>query len=298
MSLFDSARFRLSVSQLAGLPEGDVPEIAFAGRSNAGKSTTINVLTRQGRLAFASKTPGRTQLINFFDLSEKDEHGHRQCVASLVDLPGYGFAKAAEGTRKTWSELIGGYLASRDTLTGIVVVMDARRPLMPTDEWVIDFLNTRPVKMHWLLNKCDQLNNQAKKETLYKVKARAAELDTSRRARCLNKIFKRTFQMHVLGHYPQKRMRRMRHDEFSRRLMRENTLTASDLILPVFVMEGEGRRQAVPTMPGVERMTPDELCKVAQEMVDLGIPMIALFPAIEDHLKTPDGREAANPGQS
>ena len=87
--------------------------------------------------------------------------------------------------------------------------------------------------------------------------------------------------MHVLGHYPQKRMRRMRHDEFSRRLMRENTLTASDLILPVFVMEGEGRRQAVPTMPGVERMT--------------GIPMIALFPAIEDHLKTPDGREAANP---
>ena len=90
-------------------------------------------------------------------------------------------------------------------------------------------------------------------------------------------------------------MRRMRHDEFSRRLMRENTLTASDLILPVFVMEGEGRRQAVPTMPGVERMTPDELCKVAQEMVDLGIPMIALFPAIEDHLKTPDGREAANP---
>ena len=101
--------------------------------------------------------------------------------------------------------------------------------------------------------------------------------------------------MHVLGHYPQKRMRRMRHDEFSRRLMRENTLTASDLILPVFVMEGEGRRQAVPTMPGVERMTPDELCKVAQEMVDLGIPMIALFPAIEDHLKTPDGREAANP---
>lgn len=176
MSLFDSARFRLSVSQLQGLPVGDVPEIAFAGRSNAGKSTTINVLTRQGRLAFASKTPGRTQLINFFDLSEKDEHGHRQRVASLVDLPGYGFAKAAEGTRKTWSELIGGYLASRDTLTGIVVVMDARRPFMPTDEWVIDFLNTRPVRMHFLLNKSDQLNNQAKKETLYKVRARATEI--------------------------------------------------------------------------------------------------------------------------
>ena len=153
MSLFDSARFRLSVSQLQGLPPGDVPEIAFAGRSNAGKSTTINVLTRQGRLAFASKTPGRTQLINFFDLFQKNELGHRDRVASLVDLPGYGFAKAAEGTRKTWSELIGGYLAQRDTLTGIVVVMDARRPFMPTDEWVIDFLNTRPVKMHFSLIK-------------------------------------------------------------------------------------------------------------------------------------------------
>ena len=176
MSLFDSARFRMSVSQLQGLPPGDVPEIAFAGRSNAGKSTTINVLTRQGRLAFASKTPGRTQLINFFDLSEKDEHGHRQHVASLVDLPGYGFAKAAEQTRKSWSDLIGGYLAQRDTLTGIVIVMDARRPFMPTDEWVIDFLNTRPVRLHFLLNKCDQLNNQAKKETLLKARARAAEI--------------------------------------------------------------------------------------------------------------------------
>jgi GTP-binding protein len=176
LSLFDSARFRLSVSRLDGLPPADVPEIAFAGRSNAGKSTTINVLTRQGRLAFASKTPGRTQLINFFDLSEKNAIGHRERVASLVDLPGYGFAKAAEGTRKTWSELIGGYLAERDTLTGIVVVMDSRRPFMPTDEWVIDFLNTRPVRLHLLLNKCDQLNNQQKKETLLKVKARAAEM--------------------------------------------------------------------------------------------------------------------------
>ena len=155
LSLFDSARFRLSVSQLDGLPAISVPEIAFVGRSNAGKSTTINVLTRQGRLAFASKTPGRTQLINFFSLSKKNENGQREHVADLVDLPGYGFAKAAESTRKTWSALIGGYLAHRDTLTGIVVVMDARRPFMPTDEWVIDFMNTRPVRLHFLLNKAD-----------------------------------------------------------------------------------------------------------------------------------------------
>ena len=176
MSLFDSARFRLSVSQLDGLPAISVPEIAFVGRSNAGKSTTINVLTRQGRLAFASKTPGRTQLINFFSLSKKNENGQREHVADLVDLPGYGFAKAAESTRKTWSALIGGYLAHRGTLTGIVVVMDARRPFMPTDEWVIDFMNTRPVRLHFLLNKADQLNNQGKINALRQAQRRASEI--------------------------------------------------------------------------------------------------------------------------
>ena len=176
MSLFDSVRFRLSVSQLDGLPAISVPEIAFVGRSNAGKSTTINVLTRQGRLAFASKTPGRTQLINFFSLSKKNENGQREHVADLVDLPGYGFAKAAESTRKTWSALIGGYLAHRDTLTGIVVVMDARRPFMPTDEWVIDFMNTRPVRLHFLLNKADQLNNQGKINALRQAQRRASEI--------------------------------------------------------------------------------------------------------------------------
>ena len=153
-----------------------VPEIAFAGRSNAGKSTTINVLTRQGRLAFASKTPGRTQLINFFSLTQKNEEGGRDHIADLVDLPGYGFAKAAEATRKTWSDLIGGYLAIRENLTGIVVVMDARRPFMPTDEWLIQFLSTRPVRMHFLLNKADQLNNQGKKDVLRLAQARAKQM--------------------------------------------------------------------------------------------------------------------------
>lgn len=176
LSLFDSARFRLSVSQLQGLPEASVPEIAFVGRSNAGKSTTINVLTRRGRLAFASKTPGRTQLINFFSLTQKNAQGHREHIADIVDLPGYGFAKAAEQTRKTWSALIGGYLSSRETLTGVVVVMDARRPFMPTDEWVIDFMGTRPVRLHFLLNKADQLNNQGKINALRLAKARAKQL--------------------------------------------------------------------------------------------------------------------------
>ena len=100
--------------------------------------------------------------------------------------------------------------------------------------------------------------------------------------------------MQTLGQYPMVRMRRMRHDDFSRRLMRENIVTVNDLILPVFVQEGERTRSPIPTMPGVCRYTIDELLDVCGEMVDLGIPMVALFPHIEDNLKTPDGIEAAN----
>lgn len=174
MSIFDSARFQISAAKLSGLPPEGQPEIAFAGRSNAGKSTTINVLTRQTRLAFWSKTPGRTQLVNFFSLSRKRPEGGRETVAHLVDLPGYGFAKTNETVRKSWSELVGGYIAERQSLVGLVVVMDARRPFMPTDEWLIDFMRARPeVKMHWLLNKADQLKTMQKRETLRMAQKRA-----------------------------------------------------------------------------------------------------------------------------
>lgn len=101
--------------------------------------------------------------------------------------------------------------------------------------------------------------------------------------------------MQTLGQFPQVRMRRMRHDDFSRRLMRENVLTVNDLILPVFVKEGKGDREPIPTMPGVVRYTLDELLKVCGQCVDLGIPMVALFPAIDPSLKAPDGSEATNP---
>ncbi|MDD7426877.1 MAG: porphobilinogen synthase [Sutterella sp.] len=101
--------------------------------------------------------------------------------------------------------------------------------------------------------------------------------------------------MQTLGQFPQVRMRRMRHDDFSRRLMRENVLTVNDLILPVFVKEGKGDREPIPTMSGVVRYTLDELLKVCGECVELGIPMVALFPAIDPSLKTPDGSEATNP---
>lgn len=101
--------------------------------------------------------------------------------------------------------------------------------------------------------------------------------------------------MQIQGKFPSVRMRRMRRDDFSRRLMRENKLSVDDLIYPVFVTEGTNVRIPVPSMPGVERLSLDLLMKVAEECVELGIPVIALFPSIEDHLKTPDGHEAANP---
>ena len=114
MRLFDSARFVTSAAKLGQLPPPGLPEIAFAGRSNAGKSTTINVLTRQGQLAFASKTPGRTQLINFFRLTQKEDD-----VGFLVDLPGYGYSKASPDTRAQWADLIGGYLDSAPRLSAL-----------------------------------------------------------------------------------------------------------------------------------------------------------------------------------
>lgn len=174
MQLFRSARFVMSVASLADLPPPSLPEIAFAGRSNAGKSTAINVLTDQKRLAFASKTPGRTQLLNFFELSERD---HDQVVPRgvLVDLPGYGFAKAPQEQRAQWDALVGGYVSQRQTLVGIVIVMDARRPVMPGDEALIDFVGSATL-LHFLLTKSDQLNNSEKKAALATAQQRAARI--------------------------------------------------------------------------------------------------------------------------
>ncbi|HBC70175.1 MAG TPA: YihA family ribosome biogenesis GTP-binding protein [Sutterella sp.] len=178
MTIFESARFFTSAAKLTDLPGAGIPEIAFAGRSNAGKSTTINVLTRQGRLAFASKTPGRTQLINFFKLTRKlPERSEREDIAFLVDLPGYGYAKSAPDVRASWSELVGGYVATRPNLTGVVIVMDARRPFMPADEWVLDFFRSQPhIRQHWLLNKADQIKTAEKAAVLRLVKQRAAQM--------------------------------------------------------------------------------------------------------------------------
>ncbi len=180
MPRFESARFTISVAELAQLnhaPLAMVPEVAFAGRSNAGKSTVINVLTAQRQLAHASKTPGRTQLLNFFAIEERDASGAVQLAAYLVDLPGYGYARIGEDTRARWDELVGGYLATRRLLSGVVLVMDARRPLTDADEhllaWLANRTDSTSLRVHLLLNKADQIGRAERARTLARVEERA-----------------------------------------------------------------------------------------------------------------------------
>lgn len=183
MIVLDSARFAISVADLTQLnraPLAMVPEVAFAGRSNAGKSTVINVLAGRRQLAHASKTPGRTQLLNFFELSVREVAGTARIVGYLVDLPGYGFAKVDARTRLQWDELAGGYLASRRLLAGVVVVMDARRPLTAGDEHLLAWLGARDdaprLRVHLLLNKADQIGRGERLRALAQTEQRAESL--------------------------------------------------------------------------------------------------------------------------
>jgi GTP-binding protein len=156
---FARARFLMSVAHLEQLPPPDRPELAFAGRSNAGKSSALNALCGQGKLARVSNTPGRTQLLNFFELAQ----------GRLVDLPGYGFAKAPRSVRDDWGVLIDGYLASRECLRGLVVVMDARHPLKDFDRMMLDWAATARLPCHLLLTKADKLASGAQRKTLREV---------------------------------------------------------------------------------------------------------------------------------
>lgn len=179
MTLSESARFIVSVASLGDLnsaPLAMLPELAFVGRSNAGKSSVINSLAGRRQLAFASKTPGRTQLLNFFELSVRAAPGVRTPIAYAVDLPGYGFAKVDAQKRASWDELAGGYLVARRCLAGVVVVMDARRPLAPADEVLVSWLCRREfpeaLRVHLLLNKADQLARAERAAALKSVEAR------------------------------------------------------------------------------------------------------------------------------
>jgi GTP-binding protein len=151
MSIFEGAQFIASAYHPRELPPDIGSEIAFAGRSNAGKSSAINALTNRRKLAFVSKTPGRTQTINFFDCG-----GNRR----LVDLPGYGYAKVPIKEREHWGMLISAYLQERVSLKGLVVIVDARHPLTPLDQQLLGWYapSGRPVRV--LLTKADKLARQ------------------------------------------------------------------------------------------------------------------------------------------
>ncbi|MBT9569046.1 MAG: YihA family ribosome biogenesis GTP-binding protein [Thiobacillus sp.] len=162
--VLNRAQFHTSVAQLRDLPYSRA-EIAFAGRSNAGKSSAINLLTRINRLAYTSKTPGRTQLINFFELGP-------DCY--LVDLPGYGYAKVPPAVKAKWEALLSRYLQEREALVGMVLIMDARHPLTPLDRQMFDWFLPTGKPVHVLLSKADKLSNSEKALTLRQVKQELA----------------------------------------------------------------------------------------------------------------------------
>ena len=164
MSLFQNAAFYISAHQLSDLPPPNGIEIAFAGRSNAGKSSALNTLANHNRLAFVSKQPGRTQLINFFSLNP--EKGDDKF---LVDLPGYGYAKVPEHLRKHWQGVLSSYLTERESLVGLVLVMDSRHPLTPLDEQMLDWFCHGGKPVHVLLTKSDKLSRNEAKQTLMRV---------------------------------------------------------------------------------------------------------------------------------
>lgn len=165
---YQSARFLISAPTLASCPTDSGAEVAFAGRSNAGKSSAINTLTRQKALARTSKTPGRTQLINFFSLG--DDTSRR-----LVDLPGYGFAKVPEKVKLEWQRHLSDYLQRRASLRGLVVVMDVRHPLSEFDQTLLGWADDKDMPVHILLTKADKLKQGAAKAALQQVKNRLHE---------------------------------------------------------------------------------------------------------------------------
>ena len=165
MSKLWQARFFTTVNQLRDLPRTQVPEIAFAGRSNAGKSTAINILTNQKGLAFASKTPGRTQHINFFSIGGAHVAKHRkdptkveEIQALLVDLPGYGYAEVSGDAKLHWQKLLGDYVQRRDQLAALVLIMDSRRPFTELDIQMLEWFAPTGKPIHCILTKVDKLN--------------------------------------------------------------------------------------------------------------------------------------------
>lgn len=160
--LMQQAHFLVSAANLGQCPEDTGWEVAFAGRSNAGKSSAINVLTCKKALARTSKTPGRTRLLNFFTLDEQRR---------LVDLPGYGYARVARQMRQEWQKDLDLYLSRRQCLAGLILLMDCRHPLKDIDRMIIDWAASSDMPLHILLTKSDKLGYGAAKKTLQQISA-------------------------------------------------------------------------------------------------------------------------------
>ncbi|PCJ27733.1 MAG: YihA family ribosome biogenesis GTP-binding protein [SAR86 cluster bacterium] len=157
---FNQAEFVTSAATLSACPQDSDAEVAFAGRSNAGKSSAINTITGHSRLARISKTPGRTQLINFFSLGN-NKH--------LVDLPGYGFAKVPLAVKEKWQRELEKYLRKRNALVGLILLSDIRHPLKEFDRMMIDWATQSGLPLHILLTKSDKLKRGAATNTLLTV---------------------------------------------------------------------------------------------------------------------------------
>ena len=163
---FRTTEFLTSAPKLKDCPPDTGVEVAFAGRSNAGKSSAINTLTENKKMAKTSKTPGRTQLINFFQLSDSQR---------LVDLPGYGFAKVPLEVKEQWQRHLEQYLRERESLQGLVLLMDSRHPLQEFDRMMLNWAISSQMPVHILLTKSDKLKNGPAKSTLLKIKKEYAD---------------------------------------------------------------------------------------------------------------------------
>ena len=166
---FQQAAFLTSAGKLSQCLEDEGFEVAFAGRSNAGKSSAINAIAQQNKLAKTSKTPGRTQLINFFSTVSEEQR--------IVDLPGYGYAKVPLAVKRQWERFIDDYLRERESLQGLFLIMDIRHPLTDFDNMILDWSKSGQLKVHILLTKADKLKFGAAKSILLQTQRTLKELD-------------------------------------------------------------------------------------------------------------------------
>lgn len=161
-SHYQKAHFLLSAAEVKQLPPDAGIEVAIVGRSNAGKSSVLNKMTHSKGLARVSKTPGRTQLVNVFELDENRR---------IIDLPGYGFAKVPLAAKLKWQKTVDAYISGRECLKGLILVMDIRHPLKDLDLQLLEYCDERGLPVHVLLNKADKISRGAAGNTLQEVKA-------------------------------------------------------------------------------------------------------------------------------